>query len=269
MHTLFENVANFLVLNGLSPLNIGGILLIVFAIVGFLWANATENQVNGKSSLYQLIDPNGLNWGERKLLNRILSDANVQEKSVVIKDVKQLDRYLKNGYRYFNDVGGSDNTLATIFAIRNRLEPTRKFMQDSIILESQVVKRQFKRHSLHTACKIYIMGQAESPPHRGEKIASPDILKSVVANSSTPVFSGHIIDISAGGSLLKVSADIEEGALIRIEFNVLINVLSSIDGQVKGVEKKDNASRVRVEFKNLSQKSLNAINAIVFGYDRG
>jgi c-di-GMP-binding flagellar brake protein YcgR len=115
------------------------------------------------------------------------------------------------------------------------------------------------------------MGQTEPAPHtahRGGNTVSPDILKSVIVNPDTPVFSGHIIDISAGGYLLKVTDSVEEGALIRIEFNVLINILSSIDEHIKGVEKKDNASMVRVEFKNLSQKSLNAINAIVFGYDK-
>ena len=81
-------------------------------------------------------------------------------------------------------------------------------------------------------------------------------------------FNGTILDLSAGGCSLKTPAPVQIGSRLKIEVAYTDGAMLAVLGQVLRTNRNTGVGTVvHVKFLKVPRRSLNNINALVFGYD--
>jgi c-di-GMP-binding flagellar brake protein YcgR len=77
---------------------------------------------------------------------------------------------------------------------------------------------------------------------------------------------GKIMDISIGGCGIQTNSSIASGSRLKIEFNSNPAQKAAVLGQVLRTNQNGTNMVLHIKFLKVPRRSLNAINALVFGY---
>ena len=81
-------------------------------------------------------------------------------------------------------------------------------------------------------------------------------------------FTGVVLDISAGGCSIKTSAPVQVGTRLKIEINYNEDSMIAALGQVLRTNRSGTIGTiVHIKFLKIPRRSLNNVNAMVYGYD--
>ncbi|MDR1429665.1 MAG: PilZ domain-containing protein [Spirochaetaceae bacterium] len=125
---------------------------------------------------------------------------------------------------------------------------------------SAMAQRRFRRKEVFTSCDFWLIRIQEQ--RVGKKIE-----KKMVAEPRP--YQGTILDLSAGGCALKTSSVIPVGSRIKLSFENADGFLLSALGQVMRTNRGAGLGIImHIKFLKITRKGLNAVNAMVFGYDK-
>jgi hypothetical protein len=125
---------------------------------------------------------------------------------------------------------------------------------------SAMAQRRFKRKEVFISCDFWLIRIQEQKV--GRKIE-----KKMVAEPRP--YTGTILDISAGGCALKTSSVIPVGSRIKLAFTNAEGYRMAALGQVMRTNRGAGLGIImHIKFIKITRKSLNAVNAMVFEYDK-
>jgi len=113
-------------------------------------------------------------------------------------------------------------------------------------------QRRFRRKQMVIACYLFLVYVEGS----GKK-------QRLIADKRR--FTGNIADISVGGCSIKISAPVQVGARLKIEFTQGASKVAAL-GQVLRSNRSGMTTVIHIKFLKVSRKSMNIINAFVYEY---
>ncbi|MDR0487269.1 MAG: PilZ domain-containing protein [Treponema sp.] len=114
-------------------------------------------------------------------------------------------------------------------------------------------QRRFRRKQTDIACNFFFVYVKEGRKKRQRLVLDKKRL------------TGNIMDISGGGCSIKTTAQVKGGSRIKVEFTRRGNMVAAL-GQVLRTNRTGVNSIIHIKFLKVSRKSMNVINAHVFGY---
>jgi c-di-GMP-binding flagellar brake protein YcgR len=123
-----------------------------------------------------------------------------------------------------------------------------------------MAQRRFRRKEVFISCDFSLI-------HIQEQRVGRKIEKKMIVEPRP--YQGTILDLSAGGCALKTSSVIPVGSRLKISFENSDGVILAALGQVMRTNRGAGLGIImHIKFLKITRKSLNAINATVFGYDK-
>jgi c-di-GMP-binding flagellar brake protein YcgR len=123
-----------------------------------------------------------------------------------------------------------------------------------------MAQRRFRRREVFISCDFSLI-------HIQEQKVGKKIEKKMVVEPRP--YQGTILDLSAGGCALKTSSVIPVGSRLKLSFENSDGFLLAALGQVMRANRGAGLGIImHIKFLKITRKSLNAINAMVFGYDK-
>jgi hypothetical protein len=123
-----------------------------------------------------------------------------------------------------------------------------------------MAQRRFRRREVFISCDFSLI-------HIQEQKIGRKIEKKMVVEPRP--YQGTILDLSAGGCALKTSSVIPVGSRLKLSFENSDGVLLAALGQVIRTNRGAGLGIImHIKFLKITRKSLNAVNAMVFGYDK-
>jgi hypothetical protein len=122
-----------------------------------------------------------------------------------------------------------------------------------------LVQRRFRRKQTMMMCVFFLVFADET------KMGRKKVTKLTVDRRR---YTGTILDISVGGCSMKTTAAIPVGSRMKITLDYSDNMTINMLGQVLRTNKSGAAGIImHIKFLKIPRKAMNAINAMVFGFD--
>jgi hypothetical protein len=123
-----------------------------------------------------------------------------------------------------------------------------------------MAQRRFKRKEVFISCDFWLVRIQEQKT--GRKIEKKMVVE-------PRPYGGTVMDISAGGCALKTSSIIPVGSRIKLSFTNAEDFRIAALGQVMRTNRGAGLGIImHIKFLKITRKSLNAVNAMVFEYDK-
>ncbi|MDR1177588.1 MAG: PilZ domain-containing protein [Spirochaetaceae bacterium] len=125
---------------------------------------------------------------------------------------------------------------------------------------SAMAQRRFRRREVFISCDFSLIRIQEQ--RVGKKIEKKMVVE-------PRPYQGTILDLSAGGCALKTSSVIPVGSRLKLSFENSDGFLLAALGQVMRTNRGAGLGIImHIKFLKITRKGLNAVNAMVFGYDK-
>lgn len=220
-------------------------------------------------ALHRAARPYGLNQQQLKVLDSVFRAEGVTDAAKTLSTPNLLDECFRSAYKRMDrSEGEEDNSqhqLSVLFSARNAIdfalnagsaEFTKPTDQDDKGAGAAKA-RKFRRREINAACTYNPVVVKET--REGLK-------KKVKMTVSGKAQSGTIMDISVGGCAVKTSEGVKAGTRLKIGFHYPGGASASVLGQVLRVNQGGGNTILHIKFLKVPRKSLNAINAGIFGY---
>lgn len=152
------------------------------------------------------------------------------------------------GFSFDSRVLGTADTfrgLALRLAHANRIKP--------------LVQRRFRRKQTTVMCVFSLVFADET------KVGRKRVTKLTVDRRR---YNGNILDVSIGGCSIRTSSSIPVGSRLKITIYISDDMTVDVLGQVLRTNRSGTAGTVmHIKFLKIPRKAMNAINALVFGFD--
>jgi hypothetical protein len=199
----------------------------------------------------------GLSLDERKFLDGVFSKM-AMDAAAVFESARSIDAGFSQAVRALSRDEDADAGTAKLFAIRNKIE--------YYLLAAEAAKNSSQaklavRRSRRVETNIPLDFQLVV-----EKEEQAGLKKVKKLSLDGAKHAGHILDISSGGCALGTGDPGKTGTRLKIEFKIGKKNSVSALVQVVGINKNRGGNVLHIRFLKISARSLNAVNAFVYGY---
>ncbi|MDR1096456.1 MAG: PilZ domain-containing protein [Spirochaetaceae bacterium] len=199
----------------------------------------------------------GLGPDERKFLDGVFSKM-AMDPAAVFDSMRSIDEGFSQAVRALSRDEDADADTAKLFAIRNKIE--YYLMAAEAAKDSSKVKRAVRRsRRAETNLPVDFQLVVEKEEQAGLK-------KVRKLSLDGAKHAGRILDISSGGCALGTGEPGKTGTRFKIEFKIGKKTSVSALVRVVGVNKNRDGNVLHSRFLKISARSLNAVNAFVYGY---
>jgi hypothetical protein len=219
----------------------------------------------GKSehpTLRRLARSAALNKDQTNMLAFVLKNDEVTDPEESFNSPEQMDRHFKNAYRVITDSGSkpagtadTQDRLALFFSTRNMLEARDTGTADGAGHAKRPSQRMFPRRQTALSADFYLVRLEDAENRKKKKLAA-----------DKEKMTGTITDISIGGCGIQTTSSIASSLRLKIEFSPTPAFKAVVLGQVLRTNKTGSTAVLHIKFLKVPRRSMNAINALVFGY---
>jgi hypothetical protein len=248
---------------------LAGAALVVLAVVYLNKSKKVQNSTIFKTGIFDMPDPgnpedknfrkmasrHGLEYAEQKFLMNIFRKEKIAL-STFFNSKDNIDAGFSSAVRALNREEGSEDDIAKLYAIRDKIEFCLSSAEAVKKPAEQLNARWYKRIKMNTPVVFYLIVEKEE--QTGIKK-----IKRLLQDSVK--HTGNMLDISSGGCALNTRDSFKTGTRLKLEFKIgktsgvaLVRILR--------INQNGNGNVLHVRFLKVPVKSLNAINAFVYDY---
>jgi hypothetical protein len=246
-----------------------GTALIVLVVIYLNKSKKIQNSTVFKTGIVDISDPKDPeNKNFRKTANRYgLEDAEQKFLKNIFRKEKialatffdskgSIDAGFASAVRALSREEGSDDDIAKLYAIRNKIEYCLSTAEAVKGSAKRVNTRWYKRIKTNIPVVFYLVVEKEE--RTGAKTIKKLSLDSVKCT-------GNMLDISSGGCALSTRGSYKTGMRLKLEFK--IGKTSGVAlAHILRINQNRNGNVLCARFLKVPVKSLNTINAFVFNY---
>jgi hypothetical protein len=249
---------------------LAGTALIVFVVIYLNKSKKIQNSTVFKTGIVDISDPGnpenknfrktanqyGLENAEQKFLKNIFRKEKIALPTF-FDSKDSIDAGFASAVRALNKEEGSDDDIAKLYAIRDKIEYCLSADEAVKGPTNRVNARWYKRIKTNIPVTFYLVVEKEE--RSGAKKIKRLSLDSVKRT-------GNMLDISSGGCALNTRGSYKTGMRLKLEFKIgktsgvaLVHILR--------INQNRNGNVLCGHFLKVPVKSLNIINAFVYNYN--
>jgi hypothetical protein len=197
----------------------------------------------------------GLDADEQKTLAKVLRSAEL-DIATVFNSPDDIDTAFSRMVSALGREDDSEQTIAKLFAVRNKVEYYSLINEDTDSPEKNKTPRRYRRKKVNIPVSFCLVVVSESRQ-------GPKKIKKLSLDSNK--LSGTLLDLSAGGCSISTGSSVKAGSRIKIEFNIGKASLAALALTLR-VNQAHSENVLHARFIKVPAKTLNAINALVYNY---
>lgn len=196
----------------------------------------------------------GLDAVEQRTLARALNNAGI-ELSGLFDSIDSIDNGFSRMVSVQSREDDGEQTVANLFSIRNKVEYYFSASEDAA-QGNKAVPRRYRRLKADIPISFYLVSVTES--RQGIK----KVKKLSLDNQK---LSGNILDISVGGCSISTRNTVAAGARIKVEFKIGKAPATAL-AMILRVNNDSSGNVLHTRFLKVPERTLNAINALIYNY---
>jgi hypothetical protein len=196
-----------------------------------------------------------LDASEQKALAKLLHDAEL-DIDAVFNSTGDIDSAFARMASTLAREDDSEQMIEKLFAIRNKVEYYSLVNETADSPGKNKIPRRYRRKKTNIPVSFYLVVVIES------RQGSKKVKKLSLDNKK---LSGMLLDLSAGGCSISTRDPVKAGGRIKIEFKIGKASLAAL-AMILRINKGPSGNILHARFIKTPVKTLNAINAFIFGY---